>query len=205
VPPFRDLPQWAVDDAGDGESRRQVELGAGIPFRRYADIGHPYGVPYIRECRIIDSEYYTEASMKPLSMLAVCVMLLSSCATKQDAEQSQQLSEASPPGIPGLTWKAVTDRIRREMVTSDGWDSARRHMTMTSYADGLDFNVTIRGPRPEGADAIMQDMKKLGPDAMARLDSLQAASPIDTVVAELRANPELSSSSFAPHRSTNAC
>lgn len=135
--------------------------------------------------------------MKPLSMLALCfvllsgIVLLSSCGTKQEGAQFQQVSEPSPPGIPGLTTKAVADRVLREMVTSYGWDSARRRTTMTSYADGLDFNVTIKGPRPEDVDGIMKKIQEGDADARLRLNASLDEAPIDTVLAELRANPEV--------------
>jgi hypothetical protein len=129
--------------------------------------------------------------MRPLPMLAVCVMLLSSCGSKQEAEGSAQLSEGSSPGIPGLTTKAVTDRVLGEMVTSDGWDSARRRTTMTSYSDGLDFNVTIKGPRPQDVDGIMKKIQEGDADARVRLNAQLDTAPIDTVLAELRANPEV--------------
>lgn len=129
--------------------------------------------------------------MKPLSMIALCLVLLSSCGSKQESEGSAQLSEASSPGIPGLTRTAVTDRVLREMITSEGWDSARRHMTMTSYADGLDFNVTIKGPRPEGVEGVMKEIQDGDADARLRLNARLDTAPIDTVLAELHANPEL--------------
>jgi hypothetical protein len=94
------------------------------------------------------------------------------------------------PGIPGLRSKAVMERISREMVTSTEWDGQRYQTSMKSYRDGLDFNVAIKGPLSEGP-VVDSDDRHVGPGVITILDSLLSVAGIDTVLVELRTNPEV--------------
>ena len=130
--------------------------------------------------------------MKHLFTLLILAVLLTACG------QQQTPAQASDSGIPGLTRAAVMDRIEREMTTSDYWNSHRHRTEMTSYRDGLEFDVTLLGAKLEG---VTEQFARMRGDSTGRpdfdslvayhagIDSLKEIAPIDTVLAELHAAP----------------
>ena len=131
--------------------------------------------------------------MKHLFPLLILAALLTACG-----QQQQEQTQTSSAGIPGLTRAAVMDRIEREMTISDYWNSHRHRTEMTSYRDGLEFDVTLLGAKLEG---VTEQFARMRGDSTGRpdfdslvayhagIDSLKEIAPIDTVLAELHATP----------------
>ncbi|MBE0643509.1 MAG: hypothetical protein IH600_05475 [Bacteroidetes bacterium] len=118
--------------------------------------------------------------MKHLIVIAVLLVGFAGCSAQ----------EVSKSGIPSLRRAAVVERISREMLTSTQWDRQRYQTTMKSYRDGLTLDVTIKGPKSPAFDSERADVNK-SVEAFAFLDSLLSVAAIDTVLVELRTNPEV--------------